>query len=244
MRVQAVFLDLDGTLVNYPEAAWAATVRAVCGELSAVDLGLDPDELFTVYTRISTRYFTAAEASREQTADGHAIWRGLWQAALTECGSTDEAGADIAVAAYERDRAARYELFADVLPMLAQLRERVDALALITNGPGSTQRHKVEATGLTRLLDAVIISGEVGVAKPDAAVFALAAAAVDVPMAAAWHVGDSLSSDVAGARNARLGAGVWLDRTGARESSAAADPPPDYAITSLAELPALLRQDT
>ncbi|MGH9017220.1 MAG: HAD family hydrolase, partial [Acidimicrobiales bacterium] len=91
------------------------------------------------------------------------------------------------------------------------------------------------------LLDAVLISGEFGVAKPDPAIFAAAAAAAGVPLDAAWHIGDSLISDVAGARIACLGAGVWLNRTGAVHPGETVAPHPDYEIASLAGLPALLR---
>jgi putative hydrolase of the HAD superfamily len=242
MQVRAVFLDLDGTLLNYDNAAWAATVRAVCSVLRQADhaLGLDADELFTAYTRLSWAYFTKAETSREQHADGHAVWRELWRQALAECRCDDAAMADTAVAAYAADRAARYELFGDVLPALAQLRELVSGLVLITNGLGSTQRHKAEVTGLTGLLDAVIISGEAGVAKPDPEIFMLAASAAGVPLEAAWHVGDNLATDVAGARNAGLGAGVWLNRPAAAHPGAGVAPRPRYEITSLTELPGLL----
>jgi putative hydrolase of the HAD superfamily len=242
MQVQAVFLDLDGTLLNYNGEAWAATVRAVCASLGRqpAGAGLDTDQLFSVYTRISTDYFRAAEASAEYHADGHVIWRRLWWQALSQSGCADEAVADIAVAAYEIERSRRYELFGDVLPTLALLRERVAALVLITNGLGSTQRHKADATGLTGLLDAVIISGEAGIAKPDPAIFALAARAAGVPLAAAWHIGDSLTSDVAGARNAGLAAGVWVNRIAAQHPGETVAPRPDYQIASLAELPGLL----
>jgi putative hydrolase of the HAD superfamily len=242
LQVQAIFLDLDATLLNYDNAAWAATVRAVCSALRQADHGadLDAEALFATYTRISSAYFLNADTSPERHADGHAIWRELWRQALAGCGRDDGATADAAVAAYEADRAVRYELFGDVLPTLAHLRERVTSLVLITNGPGSTQRHKAEATGLTSLLDAVIISGETGVAKPDPAIFMLAARAAGVPPEAAWHVGDSLTSDVAGARNAGLGAGVWLNRAAASHPGTRVAPQPHYEIASLTELPGLL----
>jgi putative hydrolase of the HAD superfamily len=237
MRTEAVFLDLDATLLDYPSAAWSASVHAVCAALP-LPAGVDRDRLGRAYTEVSTRHFLAAEQTREPPADGHAIWRELWHEALAESGCDDDGLAERAVTSYEAERAARYRLYDDVLPTLAELRRRVGALVLITNGPGTTQRHKVDATGLDTLLDAVIISGEAGVSKPDPGIFALAGRAAGVPLAAAWHVGDSLASDVAGAANASLGAGIWLNRTGAALPDDA--PHPDHQIVSLAELPALL----
>lgn len=236
MRTQAVFLDLDATLLDYNGIAWAQTVRAVCAALPLAE-GADRERLAQTYTELSTRHFLAAEQTRNAPADGHAIWLALWREALAECGAAADELAGPAAAAYERERAARYRLYDDVLPTLAELRERVRSLVLITNGPGSTQRHKADATGLTRLLDAVVISGEAGVSKPDPGIFEIAARAAGVPLPAAWHVGDNLAADVAGAVNAQLGAGVWLNRSGAPLLDGVR---PDYEIAALSELPALL----
>jgi putative hydrolase of the HAD superfamily len=240
MRTRAVFLDLDCTLLDYDANAWRLTVEAVARQLSEMpgDQRFESELLTGTYIELSSRYFREAEKAGDAPADGHAIWRELWGAALAACRYADDALANEAAALYEAERAVRYRLYSDVVPTLTELRTRVDELVLITNGPGSTQRHKVEVTGLTVLLDAVIISGEAGVAKPDPAIFVLAARAAGVPLAAAWHVGDSLASDIAGAANAGLGAGVWLNRTHA----AAPEPPPDYEITSLTELPGLLQR--
>ena len=235
MRTQAVFLDLDATLLEFDRAAWDESVRAVCAGLP-LSAGVDRDRLGRVYTEVSTRHFLAAEQAGDAPADGHAIWRDLWFEALVTCGGNGALAGD-AVTAYETERAARYRLYDDVLPTLDQLRQRVGALVLITNGPGTTQRHKAVATSLADLLDAVIVSGEEGVSKPDPRIFEIAGAAVGVPLGAAWHVGDSLTSDVAGAANARLGAGVWLNRSGAARPEGVR---PDYEIASLRELPDLL----
>ena len=46
------------------------------------------------------------------------------------------------------------------MPAIQDLRERVGALALSTNGPGDTQQHKIDVTGLAAHFDAIVISGE------------------------------------------------------------------------------------
>ncbi len=85
--------------------------------------------------------------------------------------------------------------------------------------------------------DAIVISGETRVAKPDRAAFRLALDALALEPAEVWHIGDSLTKDVAGAKGAGLTA-VWLNRNGvARHGS---DPEADLEIRSLTELFAFL----
>jgi hypothetical protein len=52
-----------------------------------------------------------------------------------------------------------------VVPALEEL-GRSYALAVITNGPADVQRMKLRVTGLDRFFAAVIISSEIGLAKP------------------------------------------------------------------------------
>ena len=52
---------------------------------------------------------------------------------------------------------------------------------------------------MTGLVDAVVLSGEVGARKPEPAIFEAALAALGVDAAAALFVGDRLVDDVAGA---------------------------------------------
>ena len=75
---------------------------------------------------------------------------------------------------------------------------------MLTNGPSEIQRRKLRATGVDELVDAICISEELGVAKPDVRAFDHAAAAVGVAPADAAMVGDSLPNDVLGALAAGL----------------------------------------
>jgi HAD superfamily hydrolase (TIGR01549 family) len=123
-------------------------------------------------------------------------------------------------------------LFSDARALLDQAPTGI-SLALVTNGASDSQRAALRVLGIEQRFAAVIISGEIGVAKPDARPFGLALETLGVGPRQAWHVGDSLSTDVAGAKAAGLTA-VWLNRDGlARVDS---DPRPDAEIGSLAEL--------
>jgi HAD superfamily hydrolase (TIGR01509 family) len=88
-------------------------------------------------------------------------------------------------------------------------------------------------------VDVVISSGGLGAAKPDLAFFHAAAAAAGVTPEQCIHVGDRVDNDVVGARAAGMLA-VHV-RRGPWGVLHADDPAVDLQVTSLAELPALLR---
>jgi putative hydrolase of the HAD superfamily len=102
--------------------------------------------------------------------------------------------------------AVRFRAYPEVPGALARLRAGGARLAVVSNWDVSL--HDVlERTGLRGLVDAVVISAEVGAAKPDPAIFATALERLDAtPADGALHVGDSLEHDVAGARAAGLAA--------------------------------------
>ncbi len=144
----------------------------------------------------------------------------------------------------ERDplttRARGRRLFDDARELLNLPKSHV-SFALITNGASDTQRNTLRILGIGEKFDTVVISGEVGIAKPDPSIFGLALQKLGVEPESAWHVGDSLGTDVAGALGAGLVA-VWLNRAGVNRKEG--DPRPDYEIQSLKELTSLIPVQT
>ena len=81
-------------------------------------------------------------------------------------------------------------------------------LAVISNNFGNT-RGWCDDYGLTPLLEAIIDSTVLGVAKPDARIFEAALSELGVAPAHAIYVGDSYSADMVGGKNAGLWT-AWL----------------------------------
>jgi putative hydrolase of the HAD superfamily len=124
--------------------------------------------------------------------------------------------------------AIRFRAYPEVPDVLARLRAGGARLAVVSNWDVSL--HDVlERTGLRPLVDAVVISAELGVAKPDPAIFRAALDRLGAALDGAVHVGDSLEHDVAGARAAGLEA-VLVARNGA------AGPDGVRTVASLSEL--------
>lgn len=93
--------------------------------------------------------------------------------------------------------ASAWRVYPDVAPQLQRWRQRGLALAVVSNFD-SRLPPLLEALGLARWLDAVVVSSEAGAAKPEPQPFQQALARLGVTAAEAWHVGDS-SEDVEGA---------------------------------------------
>jgi 2-haloalkanoic acid dehalogenase type II len=140
-------------------------------------------------------------------------------------------GLDHATARRAMLEALEFRPYPDVLPGLAELRERGLTLVIASNWDCSLPDW-LEPTGITELVDGVVTSAEVGAPKPDPRVFERALTIAGVAAAEALHVGDKLDNDVEGAGAAGVRA-VLLQREG--------EPPANVeAVRSLRELAALL----
>ncbi len=75
-------------------------------------------------------------------------------------------------------------------------------LAIITNGLKEVQRSRLEKSRIGGYIEEIIISDEIGVAKPEAEIFEVAFAAMGYPRKEdTLIIGDSLSSDIKGGYN-------------------------------------------
>lgn len=233
-RIQALFFDLNSTLVD-GSGGQAAVIRA-CQEIAA-QTGLDAARLFEANNAVWQAYWpTVEEQWTLGLLTGETVSLEAWRRSLRACGVGDESLARFARETHSRHWLETLRLFDDVRDAVGALEADL-SLALITNGAADTQREALRVLGIEHRFAAVVISGEVGLAKPDPAIFRLALEKLRLEPEGVWHVGDSLAADVAGAKAAGLTA-VWLNRRAVPWQEG--DPKPDYEIRSLRNLAGLL----
>lgn len=133
--------------------------------------------------------------------------------------------------AYEEELSRSFHLYADALPILEHLSKSGIALTLITNGISAVQRGRLVATGTLHYFSAIVISEEIGVQKPNRAFFDKALEMAS-PTKKPLVIGDSLTSDIAGANNAGLDS-CWVNRYKMVNTEGIKT---TYEITSLEEL--------
>ncbi|MFE4054923.1 HAD family hydrolase [Streptomyces sp. NPDC059096] len=132
-----------------------------------------------------------------------------------------------------RQRAGQPDVYDDVRPALAALREQGLALFAMTNSLGSSLPEHTPAAfqDLTR----VLYSAETGAVKPERAAFTAVENASGLRPKQLLHVGNSLRADVEGAAAAGFHA-AWLNRARAD----VAVPPGTVCLRTLTDLPLLL----
>ncbi|MET4619620.1 FMN phosphatase YigB (HAD superfamily) [Arthrobacter sp. 2762] len=94
---------------------------------------------------------------------------------------------------------------------LEEAREADWRIGIVTNGATAQQTLKIEHLGIEPYVDCVVISEAVGVKKPDAEIFRLAAQELGGVLTDGWMVGDHPIADVSGGRAAGLKT-AWVSR--------------------------------
>jgi len=227
-REDVIFFDIDDTLVDQRKAE-AAAAR----------------EVLAFYGHWLRRPYTAREFCRQwrQLRDKHnrAFFAG--EISLREqrrrrareffAGNEQALSnfeADLFFDFYEHHYRRGWCLFDDVLPFFQALPAR--RFGVISNGSAAQQKLKLERTGIARYFEVVVVSEEIGAAKPDRDIFLAACRRAGAPAPRCIYVGDRLDEDARASGAAGLRS-IWLNRRQA---------PADGAVDSIGSLDELRRR--
>ena len=202
MRYRGILMDADDTLFDF-QAGNRAAVNRLMDEIGY----FDPD-----------RY-------EQYEAFNRACWAELEKGRMTQ--------ARLQTARFERfferygiagDPAATGQRFAQLLGQQAVMRPGAEAavravaaklpVLILTNGITVTQKSRLARSPIGDVVAGMVISQEVGVAKPDPRIFRIALGQLGIGRREALMIGDGVNSDIRGANNAGVDA-CWLNPDGA-----------------------------
>ena len=204
MRV--VLFDLDDTLFDHQHCSRAGLVAVQATYARRIDRPLD---------ELESAYHMLLEQWHEKVLDGSIS---IDEARVERFRSLLSAEQTIATDA-ESQAAARcyrgaYVAACRPVPGAIELLQRVGAerpIGVVTNHVVSEQVKKIATIGVGPFVDELVVSEEVGVAKPDARVFEAALSRLGGTPGEAVMIGDSWSSDILGATGLGIRA-IWLNR--------------------------------
>jgi len=216
-------LDADNTLFDFHRAERSALFET----LSVLPGFIYSEQAYAEYHRINEilwRAFENGEVDQENLKQMR--FRRLLES-LELAGDPRRLASDYLTRLSRKDFLLPHAL--EVLETLS----RKASLLLLTNGLAEVQRGRIARAGVEIFFEAIIISEEVGLAKPDPRIFLLAVEKLRLPAYEILCVGDNPVSDIGGAQQAGLDTCLFMDPL---RSFGSGDPEPDYMITDLREL--------
>ncbi|MDG6909112.1 MAG: HAD-IA family hydrolase [Nitrososphaerota archaeon] len=212
MKKRAVFFDLGGTLLVMRRD------RIISRILTGSGYSATADEVRSAYFAVEPgwllayghRRFTPEESEESYRQLDALVFRHLFP------GSSDAEAERLSHLMRkmwpEVQESIPLELYPDAEPTLRRLSDAGFKLALVSNAPPDVAG-TVSDLGLEKYFPVVVVSGVVGVSKPNPDIFRIALHGTGAEPGEAVHIGDLYDADVKGARNAGV-TGILLDRYG------------------------------
>lgn len=205
MEIRTLLFDFDDTLGNREVYAYKAYEEAV----DFVKPGMDPMEKEAVLQTcmildqqgdINKNYVSSALRERfgiDLDVMGNPDFNQWWETNLWKY----------------------TELFPDAMEVLNELRKRGYRLGVVTNGTSYSQHQKLAKGGLDTFFDAVVVSGDLKVKKPNPEIFRYAAEKIGSAPQDCAFIGDLFARDIIGAYRAGMKP-IWIWPHGQRMMTA------------------------
>jgi HAD superfamily hydrolase (TIGR01549 family) len=203
--VRAILFDLDDTLFDHQYCSRAGLAAVREGFPSLADESFDAFELrYRVLLEevhlLVLSGVLSPEAARQQRFQR--FLSVVFQATLED--------ADRASGLYRSAFLAARRPIAGAVELLSHLKPHV-GIGVITNNVRNEQVEKLQFCGLDGLVDVLVTSEDVGVAKPDPAIFHAALEQLACRAEQVVMVGDSWENDIVGASQVGIRS-IWLNR--------------------------------
>lgn len=209
MIVRAVLFDLDDTLFDHYYCTRAALQAVQASHEGLAAMPFDALErahatfLEQLHKDVMVGRLPIDDARRER-------FRRL-------CGAlgvaADEQVVNMAAAAYRNAYIAARRAMAGAAVLLPLVKARA-RVGIVSNNLLEEQQEKLRQCALDPFVDALVVSEEVGISKPDPGIFRVALERLGCDAGETVMVGDSWPADVLGARAAGIRA-IWFNRHGA-----------------------------
>lgn len=228
MRNPILLFDLDNTILDFDSSERAALTDAFR------QFHIEPTgKLLEDYHHINIKYWEKlerGELSRLEVLEGR--FDELFRLYGIDCTGREIQGV------YEKNLGTHYDFMPGAKELLERLYEKND-LYIVSNGCAEVQASRIAGADLRKYFRDFFVSENVGFDKPDARFFDSCFSAIpDFDRERAVIIGDSLTSDIMGGKNAGIRT-CWFN-VGMKPVPLFNKP--DFVIYSLAELPEKLKE--
>ncbi len=208
MRYKAIFIDIDDTLLDYIPCCREAFDQAIaairslqspCQEIEGQAFRTD-DELFRLFFEISGRLFSEAKHGMHTVAEVME----LYPAEFIERAGYPSEMVEPFKHAFRAAWGETHTLVEGARALLEGLRGKGYRLFAASNSFGHLQRRRLERAGILPYFEDTFISMDIGYDKPDIRFYEHALRSAGVEGHEALMIGDSMTTDIIGAKAAGM----------------------------------------
>lgn len=224
--VKHVFLDMDGTLLDFYKSESVALGKVLNR------IGIEPaDEKIRLYSKINLAQWKRLEKGE---IDREEVLVGRFKIFFRELG--EDKDAVIARKLYEEYLSQGHFFIEGAKDLLDNLSKRY-TLYIATNGTKKVQLSRIKSSGIAQYFEDIFISEDIGYNKPDKSFFDKCFETIkNADRAETVIVGDSLSSDILGGINAGIRT-IWYNPLHEKPSRSVCA---DFETDDLCEIPNIL----
>lgn len=224
--IKFVFLDLDDTILDFHKAEQVALTNAL------IHFGIEPTQsTLDLYHRINKAQWERLERG-ELTRDEVKVERYRILYSNLGIGLSPK---DTTIY-YESQLAIGHYFIDGALDLLEQLHSKY-SLYIASNGAKKVQNSRLASAGIEKYFDNIFISENLGYNKPDKRFFENCFEYIDnFDKSKAVIIGDSLTSDIKGGKNAEIKT-IWYNP---KRIANKTDVKPDFEVSDLSQIPKTL----
>lgn len=220
--IKYIFFDLDDTILDFHKAEYAALKKTL------VKFGIEAnDAVISRYSEINQsqwKFLEKGEITREEVK--YRRFKLLFDELKINC-EPDDINRE-----YESNLAVGHYFMPGAEQMILSLFSKYD-LYIVTNGTQKVQNGRIKSADIAKYFKDIFISQQIGHNKPEKAFFDACFSTVkDFNRERAIIVGDSLSSDILGGKNAGIKT-LWFNQN---KNANTTDVLPDYEAHSCDEV--------
>ena len=201
MQYKAIFIDIDDTLLDYIPCCREAFESAM-SQITNDQRPSTIEEQFRLFFDISGRLFSEAKHGLHTIAEVMELYPAEFIAAI---GYPEEA-VEPFKQAFRAAWGQTHTLVPEAYACLEQLRDKGYRLFAASNSFGHLQRSRLEQAGILPFFEDTYISMDIGYDKPDIRFFEEALRRCGLAPHEVLMIGDSMTTDIHGARAAGMDA--------------------------------------
>ena len=225
--LEAILFDLDGTLVDYVDTDIRSLLwlHSHLGLRIPFDRFLDTavEEIMNFHELVDTEKIdplSMHEYRLKNTFNRHNI---KWD--------------DLFIELYRKKLIELCIPFRGVAKLLSCIKKKVKTGIVSNAYDGTEQRARIRNAGIEDLFDFIVIAGDIGIYKPDPAIFSYALSYLNVSPDHALYIGDSVAYDIVGAKSAGMKT-ILINKNTTRDANNTAD----YFVLGIDGLQSLFNQ--